>query len=252
MKKIKLLVASVSEIYCRGLAKLMEDEPSIKVVCTCCTGLEAVKGACKHRPDVIIIDTALSECNGIEAIQRIYEKLPETSIIAFNNSDEDADLIYAVKAGAIAYISMNIRVKNLVKTIALVVNGEVVVSPPMATGVLRELSLLEKQKGRLVSGQSAILSKRERAVLHLVRQGFTNREIAERLFISEYTVKVHVRNIMGKFNAHSAACSGLSKRKSCYLEHIADRLITLEHYLDMNLGHCSIEGVVSFGLRPCS
>jgi len=203
VKEIKLLLADKSEIFCEGLAKLVEREPSIEVVYMCRTGLKAVESACEHQPDVILIDPELSECSGIEAMQRIHERLPKTGIIAFTNSESSANLISAVKAGAKAYISKNISVENLIKTITLVADGEVIVSPPMAARLLVELKLLEESKDTAELGDSALLSKRERAVLALVAQGFTNREVATRLFISEHTVKVHVRNIMGKLHAHT-------------------------------------------------
>ncbi len=203
MAKLKLLLADKNEIFCEGLAKLMEREPSIEVVCVCRTGLEAAESACEHQPDVILIDTELSECSGIEAMQRIHERLPKTSIIVFTNSEVNGDLISAVKAGAKAYISKGISVENLIKTITLVADGEVIVSPPMAARMLAEFNLLEESKVATKLGDGTLLSKREQAVLALVAQGFTNREIATSLFISEHTVKVHVRSVMGKMKAHT-------------------------------------------------
>ena len=201
--KVKLLLADKNEIFCEGLAKLVKRQPSIEVVCVCRTGLEAVESACEHQPDVILIDTELSECSGIEAMQRIHERLPKASIIVFTNSEANGDLISAVKAGARAYISKDISVENLIKTIALVADGEVIVSPPMAARLLAEFNLLEERKDATKLGDGSLLSKREQAVLTLVAEGFTNREISTTLTISEHTVKVHVRNIMKKFHAHT-------------------------------------------------
>jgi len=203
MKEIKLLLADKSEIFCEGLARLVEREPSIEIVCMCHTGVETVESACEHQPDVILIDTELSECSGIEAMQRIHERLPKTSIIVFTNSEANGDLLSAVKAGAKAYVSKNISVENLIKTITLVTDDGVIVSPPMAARLLVELKLLEKRKDAAKLGDGTLLSKREQAVLSLIAQGFTNREIATRSFISEHTVKVHARNIMGKLHAHT-------------------------------------------------
>lgn len=201
--KVKLLLADKSEIFREGLMKLLEHEPSIEVVCACRTGLEAAESACEHQPDVILIDIELSECSGIEAMQRIHERLPKTSIIVFTNSEANGDLISAVKAGAKAYISKDISVENLIKTITLVANGEVIVFPPMAARLFAEFNLLEKRKDATKVGDGTLLSKREQAVLALVAQGFTNREVSTTLFISEHTVKVHMRNIMRKFHAHT-------------------------------------------------
>jgi len=100
-----------------------------------------------------------------------------------------------------AYLSKDISIGSLIKAIALVAEGGVVVSPPMATRLLAEFNSLEESKD--ATKLIALLSKREQAVLSLVAQGFTNREIADTLVICENTVKVHLRNIMGKLHAHT-------------------------------------------------
>ena len=203
MTKVKLLLVDKSEIFREGLVKLLEHEPSIEVVCTCCTGLEAVESANEHQPDVILIDPELSECSGIEAMQRINERLPNTSIIVITCSEVNADFLSAVKAGARAYISKNISIENLIKTVTLVTEGEFIVSPPMAARVLAEFNYLAWHKDAAKSGDDTLLSKREQAVLSLVAQGLTNREIATTFSISEHTVKAHLRNVMEKLHAHT-------------------------------------------------
>ena len=201
MAKIRLVLADNEEIFREGLAQLLEGEPDIEVACTCRTGLEAVEIAHKHQPDVILIDTGLPECSGVEVVQRIDEGLSKINIIVLSHSETDDDLISAARAGAKAYLSKDVSIENLIKAIILVADGGVVVSPPMAAGLLAKLSFLKESKSpaKLVT----LLSKREQAVLSLVAQGFTNREIATRLVICENTVKVHLRNIMEKLHAHT-------------------------------------------------
>ena len=201
MAKIRLVLAGKEEIFREGLAKLLESEPDIEVVCTYRTGLEAVEGAHKHQPDVILIDTGLPEFSGVELVQRIHEELPKTNIIVLSYSETDDDLISAVRAGAKAYLSKDVSIENLIRAIILVAEGGVVVSPPMAVRLLAELNLLEQDKD--APKLALLLSKREQAVLSLVAQGLTNREIATTLVISENTVKVHLRNTMEKLHAHT-------------------------------------------------
>ena len=199
--KIRLVLADRREIFRGGLAKLLESEPNIEVVCVCHTGLEVVESARKHQPDVILIDTGLTECSGVEIVRRIHEELSKINIIVLSHSETDDDLISAARAGAKAYLSKDVSIENLIRAIILVAEGGVVVSPPMAARLLQEFNFLEE--GKDAAKLVALLSKREQAVLSLVEQGFTNREIATTLVISENTVKVHLRNIMEKLHAHT-------------------------------------------------
>lgn len=201
MAKVSLVLADKEEIFREGLAELLKSEPTVELVCICSTGFEAVESARKHRPDVVLIGTELSECSSVEAIQRIHEGLPKTNIIVLTHPEADDDLISAARAGAKAYISKDISIEALIKTITLVADGGVVISAPMATRLLAEFSSLEESKD--AEKLYALLSKREQAVLSLVAQGSTNREIADALLICENTVKVHLRNIMAKLHART-------------------------------------------------
>ena len=201
MVKIRLALADSEDIFREGLAKLFENESDIEVVGVCRTGSEALECVYKYQPDVILMDIGLPECTGVEVVQRIHEGLSKTSIIMLTHSETDSDLISAVRAGAKAYLSKDVSIENLIRAIILVAAGGVVVSPPMSARLLAEFNFLEDDKdaAKLIT----LLSKREQVVLSLVAQGFTNMEIATTLVICENTVKVHLRNIMEKLQAHT-------------------------------------------------
>ena len=201
MAVIRLVLGDGAEIFAKGLARLLDRQQGIKVECICSTGLEVIESAYKYQPDAILMDIKLSECSGVEVMKHIHEGLPKTRIIVLTHSEADDDIISAIRAGAKAYLSKDISIRNLIKTITLVANGEVVISSPMAVKILGGFSFLEESKdaAKLI----AFLSKREQTVLSLVAQGCTNREIANTLVISENTVKVHLRNIMEKLHAHT-------------------------------------------------
>jgi len=198
---MKLALAGKNEIFREGLAKLLQNEPDIDVVCTCRSALEAAESTYKHQPDVLLIDVELSESSSFELVQRIHKALPKMGIIVLTHSKADDDLISAVKAGAKAYLSKDVSLENLIKAIILVATGGVVVSPPMAERLLAELNLLEE--GKDTTKLAILLSKREHEVLSLVARGLTNSEIATILFISKSTVKVHLRNVMEKLHTHT-------------------------------------------------
>ena len=199
--KIRLVLADKEEIFREGLTKLLESELDIEVVGTCRTGLEAIECVYKHQPDIILMDIGLPKCSGVEVVHRIHEGLSKTNIIVLTHTETDANLISAIRAGAKAYLSKDVSIKSLIKAIILVAEGGVVVSHPMAVRLLQEFNFLEE--GKDAAKLITLLSKREQVVLSLVAPGFTNREIATALVISENTVKVHLRTIMEKLHAHT-------------------------------------------------
>ena len=201
MGKIRLILADKEAVFREGLAKLLENEPDIEVVSVCSTGLEAVESTYKYRPDVILIDKELFIYNSVEAMQRILKRLPKTNIIVFTYSETEIDFFYAVRLGVKAYLSKDVSIQTLIKSITLVAEGGIVISSPMATSLLAEFKSLEE--GKDAQKSITILSKREQEVLSLVARGFINRDIATTLFISENTVKVHLRNIMEKLHVHT-------------------------------------------------
>lgn len=179
---------------------LVKREAVIEIVCVCRTGFEAIEGATRHRPDVVLMDTDLSKRQDLEAVRVIRKKLPETSIIMLAQSDWQGDLFSAIRAGATGYVSKDVTFAKLIKIITLAVEDDVALFRPIAVKLLNTLESSGKVQGAMDTVESTLLSKRESQVLVLVARGASNANVASALSISENTAKVHMRNIMDKLH----------------------------------------------------
>ncbi|HEY5626148.1 MAG TPA: response regulator transcription factor [Dehalococcoidia bacterium] len=160
---------------------------------------EALEQARRLKPQVILMDIRMPEGSGLEATRLIKSELPETKIIMLTVSDDEEDLFEAMSSGAHGYLLKDMNPEELLERLEDALRGEAVIAAPMAQHLLN--ALVEQGQRRGKEGQSeAELSPREREVLDLVRQGATNKEIAEKLFISVGTVKNHIHNILEKLN----------------------------------------------------
>ena len=157
------------------------------------TGHSLFRLAIQHKPDIMLVDWELSEV-APDAIRELTEKLPHTAVVVLTQPQSTEALLPILEAGARGYLSMNLSAQEFVQALRMLAKGDIVISQEMANGVKVELAAERVQKGK------DDISGREREVLQLVCQGATNREIAERLIVSEHTVKVHLRNILSKLN----------------------------------------------------
>jgi two-component system NarL family response regulator len=203
MDKIRILIIDKRELFREGLRKILDDQPNMEVVFTCSKIHQGFDKAVELKPDIVLLDTSLSKYECILAIQRLCQSLMKSKIIVLTHSEEDKDLFAALRVGAKAYISKLISIEGLVRVIHDVNAGDVIISPPMASKLLEEFSSLEEEREKAERKQDTGLSTREREVLTLVARGDTNKEIANALFITENTVKVHLRNIMEKLNVRN-------------------------------------------------
>ncbi len=204
MDRIRVVLAFKREIFREGLARLLgERAPHLEISARCSTGKECIQKAKELKPDVILLDTEIIECNCVEVTQTIKSLLPEIRILILTLSEEDTDLFSTIKAGASAYISEDTGVEDLIIDVKRVYNGEIIISPPMAGKMLREFRFFGENKEAGPEKYDTVLSKREMEVLALVAKGDSNREIAKSLFISENTVKVHLSRILEKLHVNN-------------------------------------------------
>jgi DNA-binding NarL/FixJ family response regulator len=200
---IRTLIADDHELFRRGLRMVLDDEPDIDVVGEAGDGESAVAMAREHAPDVVVMDVRMPIRSGIEAARAIKEELPGTKILVLTISDEEDDLYEAIKAGANGYLLKEISIDEIGHAVRSVNGGQSLISPSMASKLLDEFAAMIKKEEEKEQVPAPRLTPREMEVLQHVAQGMNNREIAKTLFISENTVKNHVRNILEKLHLHS-------------------------------------------------
>jgi DNA-binding NarL/FixJ family response regulator len=200
---IRVLIADDQAVFRRGLQVVLETEDGIEVVAEAEDGEDAISKAAELAPDVVLMDVRMPRVNGIEAARRIRDLLPSTRILMLTISDEEDDLFEAIKAGANGYLLKEISVEEVGGAIQSVVQGQSLISPSMASKLLTEFSSLARQAAERESLPAPVLTARELEVLKLVARGMSNKDVADELYISENTVKNHVRNILEKLHLHS-------------------------------------------------
>ena len=200
---IRVLIADDQALFRRGLHVVLGGEDGIEVVAEAENGEEAVERARELAPDVVLMDVRMPRLNGIEAARQIRAEVPTTKILMLTVSDEEDDLYEAIKAGANGYLLKEISVEEVADSIRAVMQGQSLLSPSMASKLLNEFNALVKRAEDKQQFAGPVLTNREMEVLRLVAKGMSNREIATDLYISENTVKNHVRNILEKLHLHN-------------------------------------------------
>ena len=200
---VRVLIVDDHALFRRGLQMVLEGEPDIDVVGEAGDGHEAVAQAEKTTPDVVLMDVRMPKRSGIEATRAIKDVLPSVKILMLTISDEEADLYEAIKAGASGYLLKEISIDEVANAVRSVQAGQSLISPSMASKLLTEFAAMVKRRDERNQVPGPRLTERELEVLKLVAKGMNNRDIGTELFISENTVKNHVRNILEKLHLHS-------------------------------------------------
>jgi two-component system NarL family response regulator len=200
---IRVLVVDDHAVFRRGLQMVLEQEPDIEVVGEAGDGAEAVTMAANTAPDIVLLDVRMPKRGGIDACTAIKDAVPSVAIIMLTISDEEADLYDAIKAGAVGYLLKDIPIDEVATAVRAVRGGQSYISPSMASKLLTEFATMVRRSDERQQLPAPKLTDREMEVLKLVAKGLNNRDIAKQLFISENTVKNHIRNILEKLQLHS-------------------------------------------------
>lgn len=199
---IRVLLADDHKIVRDGLRTLLEKHPEIKVVAEAEDGRSAVQLAKKLLPQIVIIDIAMPDLNGIEATRQIIDDHPDVKVIALSMHSDRRFVSEMLNAGAQAYLLKDCAFEELVTAIRTVVSNKIYLSPGIAGIVIENFV---RHASKTESSVFSVLSDREREVLQLMAEGNTTKEIAAYLNVSIKTVETHRVNIMTKLDIHSVA-----------------------------------------------
>jgi two-component system response regulator NreC len=201
MEQVRILLADDHNILRDGMRLLLERQPGFSVVGEASDGREIVQLTQAHAPDVVVMDIAMPNMNGIEATRRIVEKFPKTGVVILSMHYDESYVIRSLKAGARAYLLKDAMKAELISAIRAVADGRSFFSPRISQ-ILQE-DYVEALSRKGADDSYDLLTDREREILQLVAEGKTNKEIADGLNVSVYTVDTHRTHILQKLNLHS-------------------------------------------------
>lgn len=201
MSKIRILLADDHRIVREGFRALLQAEPDFDIVAETGDGLDAVRLAEQHKPQVLVVDLMMPGLNGLEVARQITQRLPRTRIVVLSMHANEAYVLEALKNGASAYVLKDASAAELVRAVREANAGRRYLSPPLSEPAID--SYIQRTRTSDSLDLYDTLTNREREVLHLAAEGHTNAEIAGRLFISPRTVETHRANVMHKLGLRS-------------------------------------------------
>lgn len=204
---MKILIVDDHVLFREGLVSLLENHPKMTVVGEAGSICEAIEKSIELQPDLVLLETHLPDGNGVEAIKGILANRPDTIILVLTHYDSEDLFISAIRSGARGYLPKRIPMAKLVLSLQALERGEAAMSRTMMTRLVVEF---QKIANNYIEDKFSFdnLTPREREVLQLLSANATNQEIADRLTISENTVKVHVHNILDKLDLQNRVQAG--------------------------------------------
>jgi two-component system response regulator NreC len=202
VKQIRILLADDHTVVRKGLRLLLESA-GMTVVADAADGRETITLCEQHSPDVVVMDVAMPTLNGIEAARQISAKMPQTAIVFLSMHSDEGYVLRALKAGARAYLLKDSAEHDLINAIQAVSEGKAFFSPAISKMLVEDY--VRQMQERKVEDSYDLLTTREREILQLLAEGKGNKEVANLLNLSLYTVETHRSNIFQKLNLHSGA-----------------------------------------------
>jgi DNA-binding NarL/FixJ family response regulator len=201
MSNIRVLLADDHTIMRKGLRLLLERQPNITVVGEASDGRECVELAQAEKPDVVVMDLAMPNLNGIEAARQIVGQNPDIAVAVLSMHSDESYVIRALKAGARAYLLKDSAESDLIGAIKALSDGKSFFSPAISRLLVEDYMRALERKG--VEDSYELLTTREREILQLLAEGKSNKEVANMLNLSLYTVETHRTHILQKLNLHT-------------------------------------------------
>jgi DNA-binding NarL/FixJ family response regulator len=193
-RPIDVFLLDDHEIVRRGVRSLLEAEPDIQVIGEASTAFSALASIPALHPDVAVLDVQLPDGDGVSVCREVRSRMPQVACLMLTAFSDDEALLDSIMAGAAGYVLKQIRGSDLVSAVRMAASGQSMLDPHAATEVMARLLRNDTNRHEPLAG----LSPRERTVLELIGEGLTNRQIGERLFVSEKTVKNYVSTLFGK------------------------------------------------------
>ncbi len=197
--RVKVLVVDDHEIVREGIRMVLATDPELEVVGVASSGEEAIEKVRELEPDVVLMDIGMPGLSGFEATRRIRESHPNTQVVALTVHDSEGYVFQMLQAGATGYVVKRAPAEDVIMAVKRAHQGEAVLHPSVAKLLIKDY-LARVAKGEETSFDT--LSDREREILKLIAEGLTNREIADKLYLSIKTVQAHRANLMRKLGMH--------------------------------------------------
>jgi len=197
--KIKVLVVDDHAVVREGVKMVLETDPELRVVGEAASGEEAIDLVRQLEPDVVVMDIGMPGLSGFEATRRIRESRPDVNVLALTVHDSEAYVFQMLQAGAVGYVLKRAEAPEVIRAVKAAHRGEALLHPSVAKLLIQDY-LTRAERGEEVTYDQ--VSDREREILKLIAEGLTNKEIAEKLFLSVKTVQAHRANLMRKLGLH--------------------------------------------------